>query len=154
MPDITYRSATVEDARRISSLIIDSQRKYCFHEYTDAGQTLMIRLCGEAAIRSYIERDDVYFVAVNDNEIIGVVGVRDNGHLAHNFVDDGFHRRGVSNDLWQLAKSECRRRGNPGTYTLRASTFAIPVYKRWGFVQTAATDQENGITSTPMTLGE
>ena len=152
MSEIWYRMATLEDADSISKLILDSQRKYCFHEYTEGGQKLMLRLCGVKAIQFYIERDDVYFVALNDDQIVGVVGIRDNDHLAHNFVDDNFHRNGISKELWRLATEECRKRGNEGSYNLRASTYAIPVYEKWGFVQTAPADQEYGITSTPMGL--
>ena len=152
MPEITYRTATLEDAESISKLIIDSQRKYCFHEYTDDGQKLMLRLCSAKAIKSYIERGDVYYVALNGKQIIGVAGIRDNDHLAHNFVNDSFHRRGISRELWRLATEECSRRGNQGSYNLRASSYAIPVYEKWGFMQTGAADQEYGITSTPMKL--
>ncbi|NOX51791.1 MAG: GNAT family N-acetyltransferase [Gammaproteobacteria bacterium] len=55
-------------------------------------------------------------------------------------------------ELLKFATEECRRRGNQGSYNLRASTYAIPVYEKWGFGQTGAADQEYGITSTPMVL--
>ena len=152
MPEITYRVARLEDADYISTLIIDSQRKYCFHEYTEDGQKLMLRLCGTEAIKSYIERGDVYYVAWNGKKIIGVAGIRDNDHLTHNFVEASFHRKGISKELWRLATEECSRRGNQGSYNLRASTYAISVYEKWGFIQTGPADQEYGITSTPMEL--
>lgn len=152
MAEITYRPGTLDDAECISKLILDSQRKHCFHEYTEEGQKLMLRLCGVKAIRFYIARDDVYYVALNHGNLVGVVGIRDTNHLAHNFVDDDFHRNGISKELWRLATEECEKRGNKGSYELRASTYAIPVYEKWGFVQTAPTDQEYGITSTPMGL--
>jgi len=152
MPDIEYRPAALDDAKLISILIIESQKKYCFHEYTDAGKKLMLHLCDTDAIRSYIDRDDVYYVALDGSEIIGVAGIRDNDHLTHNFVADSYHRQGISAELWRLATAECGRRGNMGSYNLQASTYAIPVYEKWGFVKTGETTQEFGITSTPMEL--
>ncbi len=152
MAEITYRPGTLDDAESVSKLILDSQRKYCFHEYTEEGQKLMLRLCGVKAVRFYIERGDVYYVALNHGNLVGVVGIRDTDHLAHNFVDGNFHRNGISKELWRLAAEECKKRGNKGSYELRASTYAIPIYEKWGFVQTAPTDQEYGITSTPMSL--
>jgi GNAT superfamily N-acetyltransferase len=112
----------------------------------------MLRLCSAESIRSFVERGDVYYVALHGSQIIGVAGIRDNGHLTHNFVDDGFHRQGISRELWQLATAECSRQGNQGSYNLRVSTYAIPVYKKWGFVQTGAADHEHGITSTQIAL--
>lgn len=152
MPEITYRTARKTDAQGISTLILDSQREYCFHEYTEDGQKTMLRSCGTQAIESYIERGDVYYVALNENIIIGVAGIRNNDHLNCNFVNASYHRRGISKELWRLATEECCRRGNQGSYTLRASTYAIPVYEKWGFVKTGPTNQEQGITSTPMAL--
>ncbi len=152
MQEITYRTATPDDAESISDLILNSQREFCFHEYTQDGQELMQRLCGAKALKNYIERGDVYFVAEHNEKIIGVAGIRDNEHLAHNFVDTAWHRHGISRQLWDLASAECVRRGNPGTFDLRASTYAIPVYEKWGFVRTAPTNQEYGITSTPMEM--
>lgn len=152
MDDVTFREAVLDDADAISDLIMDSQRQFCFHEYTPAGQQLMAEVCGRKALKHYLERGDVYYVAESEGKIIGVAGIRDNSHLAHNFVDANWHRRGVSRRLWKLASDECLRRGNPGSFDLRASTYAIPVYLSWGFVQTGPTDQEYGITSTPMAL--
>lgn len=152
MSDVTFREAGIADADAISDLIMASQRQFCFHEYTPEGQALMARVCGREALKQYLGRGDVYFVAEADGMIVGVAGIRDNTHLAHNFVDSNWHRRGISKRLWQLASEECLRRGNPGCFDLRASTYAIPVYLKWGFAQTAPTDQEYGITSTPMTL--
>lgn len=152
MEDMAFRQAVIEDADAISDLILTSQRQFCFHEYTPEGQELMVQLCGRKAVRHYLERGDVYFVAEIDGRIVGVAGIRDNKHLAHNFVDATWHRQGISRRLWNLARDECLRRGNPGVFDLRASSYAIPVYERWGFVRTAATDQDYGIISTPMRL--
>ncbi len=70
MENIHYRSARTDDAESISNLIIESQREFCFHEYTTDGQELMLRLCGIEAIRGYIERGDVYFVAIQNGAVI------------------------------------------------------------------------------------
>lgn len=152
MQGLIFRVADVGDAEAISSLIVRSQREFCFHEYTADGQTLMLRVCGVEALKRYLERGDVYFVAEQGSAVIGVAGIRNNDHLTHNFVDAAWHRRGVSKRLWALVRDECVRRGNLGSFNLRASTHAIPVYEKWGFIRTGPTDQQNGITSTPMAL--
>lgn len=152
MSSIVFREAAVQDAEVISELIMESQRQFCFHEYTPEGQKLMAKVCGRKAFNRYLELGDVYFVAESDGVIIGVLGIRDNHRLTHNFVEASWHRRGISKRLWELASKECLRRGNPGFFELRASTYAIPVYLRWGFVQTGYTSQKDGITFTPMKL--
>ena len=150
--DVLYRVALPDDAGPISDLILASQREFCFHEYTPDGQRLMARVCGRKAVRQYLERGDVYFIAESRGTIIGVAGIWDNHHLAHNFVATQWHLQGISKRLWHLASTECRKRGNPGRFELRASTYAIPVYEKWGFVRTGPTAMEQGIVSTPMAL--
>jgi len=152
MSEITYREATADDADAISLLILDSQKEFCFHEYTEEGKQLMQQLCGTDAIRSYMDRGDVYYVAECEASLVGVAGVRDNEHLSHNFVDKKWHRKGISNRLWKLVSSECMRQGNRGAFNLNASTYAIPVYKKWGFRISGPMSQEFGLAFTPMNL--
>ncbi len=152
--DITYRKAVADDAEAISKLIIESQREFCFHEYTGEGRKLMQELCSVPAISGYINRGDVYFVAEGEGEVVGVAGVRDSEHLSHNFVASAWHRRGISNRLWQLTREACLARGNPGRFSLNASTFAIPVYERWGFTVTGPKSFEHGLAFTPMEMSK
>jgi GNAT superfamily N-acetyltransferase len=152
MSGVSYREATAEDAECISNLILESQEEFCFHEYSEDGKKLMLHLCGVDAIRSYIVRGDSYYVAECDGDFVGVAGVRDNEHLSHNFVDKNWHRQGISNNLWKLVSDECIRRGNNGSFNLNASTYAIPVYERWGFKVTGAMSHEHGLSFTPMEL--
>lgn len=152
-PDtICYRQAVADDASQISTLILDSQHEFTFHEYTPAGQELMQKLCSGRAIREYIERGDIYFVAEIDGAIIGVIGIRQTSHVAHNFVATSWHRKGISGQLWKLGRAACLAAGNRGEFDLRASTFAIPVYEKWGFVITGEAEDTGGIISTPMRL--
>ena len=152
MGEITYREATAGDADAISTLILGSQKEFCFHEYTEDGKRLMLQLCGSDAIRSYIDRGDIYYVAESDDSLVGVAGVRDNEHLSHNFVDKRWHRKGISNHLWKLVSNECIRQGNPGSFNLNASSYAIPVYQKWGFNVSGPISHEYGLAFTPMEL--
>ncbi len=127
MTEITYREATRDDAKGISSLILESQEEFSFHEYTEEGKKVMLQLCGAKVIQSYVEHGDIYWVALHENQLIGVAGVRDKNHLSHNFVAKSWHRRGISSRLWELVSQECIRRGNDGSFELNASTYAIPV---------------------------
>ena len=152
MGEITFRLATVDDADAISTLILDSQKEFCFREYTEDGKRFMLQLCGSDAIRSYIDRGDIYYVAESDDSLVGVAGVRDTEHLSHNFVNKRWHRKGISNHLWKLVSNECIRQGNRGSFNLNASSYAIPVYKKWGFNVSGPISHEYGLAFTPMDL--
>lgn len=151
---ITFRAAKPDDAGAISRLVLVSQAKFTFHEYSDEGKARMSRQLSPEAIADTFRRGNVVFVAEADAHLIGVVSIRNNEHLSLNFVDEAFHQRGISKNLWELGKVECIRRGNPGRFTLRSSTFALPVYEKWGFVRTGPVDRTGGILSHPMVLDE
>lgn len=147
---ITYRAATPEDAGAISILVLASQARFTFHEYTDEGRALMARDLSPGAISKTITGGNVVFLAEADTRLVGVVSIRNNNHLSLNFVDEAFHRQGISGALWALGRDECIKRGNPGCFTLNASTYAIPVYEKWGFVKSGEISRSGGILSHPM----
>ncbi|NKC10848.1 MAG: GNAT family N-acetyltransferase [Gammaproteobacteria bacterium] len=152
MPPITYRPGLPEDAAAVSTLIINVQREFTFRDFTTEGQALMQEFCAPSAIKKYIERGDIYFVACAGADVIGVIGVKDHSHMMFNFVRPAWHRQGISTHLWQRAKAACLAAGNTGTFTLRSSAFAIPVYQRWGFAATGEAVSDRGIVYTPMRL--
>ena len=150
--DITYRRAIVTDAASIVELVLTSQKKFTFHEFSEQGRAHMRELYTEQAMRSLIMRGDVHFVAEVEDELAGVFGMREERHVAHNFVAERYHRRGISSALWELARADCIKSGNPGVFTLRSSTYAVPLYERWGFVATDKVQTFNGIVFVPMQL--
>ena len=152
MQGITFRIATPDDAGAISQLVLNLQARFTFHEYTEDGKALMARELAPAKIADTIGRGDVVFLAEQGSRLVGVVSIRENEHLSLNFVDENFHKRGISSVLWALGREECIKRGNVGRFTLRASTFAIPVYEKWGFVLTGEINRSGGILSYPMVL--
>ena len=151
-PEIQYRRAIVDDSTHISGLMLQTQFQFSVEDFSTQGKELLEQLCSPKEIKHYITRGDVYFVAEVEGAIVGVIGIRDNNHLAHNFVRGELHGQGISTKLWELAKGVCLESGNPGEFELRASTFAIPIYERWGFVVESEIEDTGGIMSTPMRL--
>ena len=43
--------------------------------------------------------------------------------------------------------------GHDGVFTVNSSTYALPVYMRFGFVRTAPTQESKGLRYNPMQLG-
>ena len=93
-----------------------------------------------------------YMVSLNGREIIGVAGLKDCTHLLHFFVSPQFQRCGVGRQLWESVKSQAILFGNTNGFTVNATSFAVPIYERFGFCQTGPRVDMNGITFTPMRL--
>ncbi|WP_179957703.1 GNAT family N-acetyltransferase [Exilibacterium tricleocarpae] len=149
---IYYRPAKTTDAAAISKLILDTQSQFSVENFSPEGERLLAKVCSAEAIEGYLESGYIYFVAEDEATIVGVIGVRDRCHIEHNFVRGDYHRQGISSQLWRLAKESCLQQGNKGEFELRASTFAIPIYERWGFVKEGEKQSIGGIIFTPMRL--
>ena len=148
------RLATVDDVPRISALI--RRLSDLFFVLPDGeGAEFFLHSISEGAVQGYVTAQNFrYQVAESEDQLVGVVAVRDNSHLYHLFVDPAFQRRGMARQLWQLAKAQAVQAGNPGRFTVNSSVGAVPVYERFGFVVSGPTVSKHGISFQPMVLVE
>ena len=81
------------------------------------------------------------FVAVIDGKIVAFIALKNKCHLYHLFVSIDYQRKGVARKLWQTAISE----SDCNVFTVRSSINAIPVYKKFGFVESGLPAEKDGI---------
>lgn len=106
-----------------------------------------------SAIRACIADPNInYLVAMVDEELAGVIAVREHRHIQHLFVDHAFQRKGIASALWQIAKADAIAAGNQSEFTVRSSEIAVPVYEHLGFICVGEKRVKDGIAYVPMTL--
>ena len=148
------RLATLDDVPRISALIRRLSDPF-FLLPGGEGAELFLQSISETAVEGYVTAQTFcYQVAESEGQLVGVVAVRDNSHLYHLFITPGFQGHGMARQLWQLAKAQAVRAGNPGRFTVNSSLGAVPMYERFGFVVSGPTVAKHGISFQPMTLVE
>jgi predicted GNAT family N-acyltransferase len=88
-----------------------------------------------------------------DADIIGVVEVRENSHIALLFVEGSHQKNGTGKGLLKMAIETCQTR-NPGTrrITVNSSPNAVTAYQNMGFNATKQEQAVNGIRFIPMEL--
>ncbi len=85
--------------------------------------------------------------AFADDRLLGVIAGRaQNSHIALFFVDGAHHRRGIGRRLFDVLLQGCAAK----RITVNASPYAVPVYRRLGFVPTGGEQVTNGLRYTPM----
>lgn len=146
------RTATPEDAAAISALI-----KSLMHFFTTdpggAGTEAFVRVIEPEAITGSITSPEFRcHVARDGKDLLGVVAVRDNTHLNYLFVARHAQGRGLGRRLWEHARREARKAGNPGRFTVNSTVFAVPIYERFGFKASGPLTEKDGIAFVPMTL--
>jgi len=92
-------------------------------------------------------------VAVQEDQLIGMIEVRNYNHIALLFVDDGHQRQGIASALLEGAIAKCREK-NPTLrrITVNASPYGLPVYAHWGFHPIGEEIEMDGMLFTQMAL--
>ena len=148
------RLATIEDASPISVLINRLSDPF-FLTRGGEGAEMFIHSISETAIKGYVTAPNFcYQVAESEGQLVGVVALRDNSHLYHLFITPVFQGRGMGRELWQSAKEQALRAGNPGRFTVNSSLGAVPAYELFWYVAGGSTVAKHGIAFQPMMLVE
>lgn len=138
------------DLPACARLLRASASEFIVHESTPEGASTFLRENDEAGLRGYVQAGHVYHVAQDGAALAGFVAVRANSHLFHLFVDKRWHGRGLSRQLWSVARREALGRGGPGSFTVNSSNYAVPVYEAFGFVRVAPMQCVKGLYFNPM----
>lgn len=146
------RLAALADVPRISALVRDLAARYIAHAFSEEAAGRLLGSMEEPAIRRYLASGYRYHVAEDNDELAGVVAVRDNSHLYHLFVAERFQGQGLARALWQVAKTASLEAGNPGVFTVNSSRFAVGLYEKFGFVGHGEVTDESGVIHIPMKL--
>ena len=107
---------------------------------------------GVKSFRDFMKSEEMiasleFFGAYEKQELRGVIATNENRkHICCFFVDPEFHRRGIGTRLWEHLKHQSAQQ----TITVNSSPFAVPIYRRLGFVPTASEQLADGIRYTPM----
>ena len=146
------RPARIEDAAAISALIRSFAPEFTVNP-DGSGAEEFFEGVSETAESQYIADPRYnYIVAYSGETLAGLVAVRDGNHLFHLFVSREFQRCGLAKRLWQTAKETAVEQGNRQGFTVFATPRAVPVYERFGFVQTGPRVDAKGISIVPMRL--
>jgi GNAT superfamily N-acetyltransferase len=133
-PRLTIRLAREADARAIGVLVRRCTRQDVLPDQTARAAAHLMATMAARAERERIRDGKRYHVAEIGGQLAGVVATRDDSHIFRLFVSRRFRCRGVARALLQRAIADCRRRAGTRRFTLNASKFAIPAYRRLGFI--------------------
>lgn len=144
------RPFIASDLPACARLLRASASEFIVHESTPEGACTFLRENDEEGLRGYLAAGHVYHVALDAGALAGFIGIRDNSHVFHMFVDKRWHGQGVARRLWERARDAAVARGGDGAFTVNASNYAVPVYAAFGFVRGAPTQCVKGLYFNPM----
>ncbi|MGN1343077.1 MAG: GNAT family N-acetyltransferase [Traorella sp.] len=87
------------------------------------------------------------FGAYDNNHFVGIIATRNKGqHLALFFVKKEYQGQGIGRSLWNALLKD----NTSNVITLHSSLYALPIYKKLGFIQMGDTQEKDGIQYVPM----
>lgn len=145
---MSIRKADSGDAPKLQSLVADLSRYYL----RDPDATLpdwLASSLGEAEFVDRLAGDDYYnYVYELNGELVAYISIKRPNHVYHLFVAASHQGKGIARLLWEHTTKQLA----VNTYTVRSSMIAIPVYKRFGFIESAAAGEKDGVLYQPMEL--
>ncbi len=91
-----------------------------------------------------------FYGALENDTVVGVLGMRENNHIGYFYIDKNYHRRGIGKKLFNLMKSDYERR----VFTVNAMPTGVNAYIALGFEQTGDLENRGGVITTPMRYRE
>ncbi len=149
---LTIRNAQATDAIKISELIAQLQHLFFLHPNGN-GAERFLQMSTPAGLSAFMSQDNVcYLTGELENELCGVVAIRNNTHLQHLFILPKFQRMGIGKQLWKRARDIALESGNSGTFTVNSSMNAIGFYACLGFKTVGDVSTEGGLRFQAMQL--
>ncbi|MDB4837636.1 GNAT family N-acetyltransferase [Marinomonas sp.] len=150
------RQATVKDAKAIQVLVLSLSYFYLSDKVTVLPKWFAKTLELSEFEHRLSSSEFNTFVYGEGGEIGGYIaikqvkkqGAKESRHVYHLFVSAAHQGKGIAKQLWNTATlhSDIKH------YTVRSSLNAVPVYKRFGFMEDGAVSSKDGICYQTMTL--
>jgi GNAT superfamily N-acetyltransferase len=140
--DMEIRGFSPDDAAAVRELFIRVNRLLAPADMREAFEIYIVRSLTEEIDRVsdyYSERKGDFWVAVDDQKIVGMFGLEPSSdgamELRRMYVDPDLRRRGIARKMLDFAEQECRRRNRP-RMDLSTSEFqreALALYQNAGY---------------------
>lgn len=139
---IFIRRLSEEEKPSALALIWEVFLKFEAPEYSSEGTEFFRSILDD---KEYISERE-FIDAFDGEKLVGVISMGRSPHINFFFVREEYHRRGIGRRLFETAvKSRPEK-----CITVNASPYAVPVYRRLGFVPTDKMQETKGIKFLPM----
>ena len=102
--------------------------------------------------KMFLKGEYLMMLAMEGEEIIGLITMRNTNHISLLFVDENYHRQGVGSSLIGAIESFLQTETNLRYMTVNAAPYAIDFYHKIGFWDLTGQQEKEGIFFTPMKL--
>ena len=151
--DIAYRTMRQGEEDDVCSLVTRVFKKFVASQYSLVGIEEFFKFADAYAMAARTKSSHFVLVAETNDDMVGMIEMRDGEHICLLFVDEHYHRQGIARELLKRALEICvRNRTGKKTITVHSSPNAVEAYRHLGFQATGPEQTKNGIRFVPMAL--
>ena len=150
---LTYRTMQPEEADRAAELVSRTFLEFVAPAYPAEGTQTFLTYAGADPLRERLAAGAVTLIALEGDDLVGMIEMRRLDHISLLFVDGQHQGRGIARELTRRALAIARAADPALTrVTVNSSPNAVEAYRRLGFQLTDDLQQQNGIIYQPMAL--
>lgn len=138
-----------EDLEEALKVVEVTFMKFEAPEYTNEGVENFFKFASYESIKEKLSKNMEMYVAKVNEEIVGVIGYRDDSHINLLFVLEEYQRNGIARALFNLVVENCKK-ANTEKITVNSSPYAHNVYLKFGFTDDDKMNEVDGIKFYPM----
>lgn len=146
------REMNFNDIAGVNLLVKEVFDKFMSADYTDEGIKNFYEFISPASLRERLSSGNLFFIAERDEIIAGVIELRDKSHIALFYVKESFQGTGTGRKLFEHAMKNSLTVPTDRVITVNSSTYAEPVYKKFGFTRHVPAMMKDGMAFISMQL--
>jgi len=150
--DVIFGKMNIDEINNVSNMVNNVFNEFVGIDYSENGKrTFKDYIKPRNIMERYNNGKSYFYIAKCNNEIIGILEVKNKDHISLLFVKKEFHGKGVGKKLFENYL-ETLKQDNIGikTITVNSSFFAEKIYSKMGFIKIDEAQERDGIKYIPM----
>lgn len=144
------RSVRREELKNLSALIKDIFDEFIAVDCSRDGINEFLDFIDPNNMAKRYDRGNYLLVAVDEEEIVGMIELREFKHISLLFVKKEYHSQGIGKELVDKAMEVCKKNYYVREITVNSCPYAVGIYEKLGFIKFSEEKFIDGIKYTPM----
>jgi len=143
------KNEEIDDYSNMINIVFD---EFVGKDYSEEGNFTFKDFLSHKNIKERLKHyGTMHFIAKINNEIIGVLEIKNYNHISLYFVKKEFQGKGVGRKLFDSFIETIKKNDNADkNITVNSSIYAEKIYSKIGFKRTKEMQETNGIKYIPM----
>jgi len=150
--NIVFDEMKINDINNVSNMLNNIFDEFVGKDYSENGiKTFKDYITPKNILERFNNKTSKFYIAKNNNEIIGILEVRNIEHISLFFVKKEYHGKGIGKKLLDNYIKTLKQ-DNIGIkiISVNSSFFAENIYSKMGFIKTNEIQERDGIKYIPM----